>query len=576
MDDGGGVACADSSCGIEGDLEPGEDGLVGQWAGAVQWQFKRVIAVIEHCAAREFVREVFDHHRGAKRVFNADAFLAGYLLTPMLGLPLHQTKVAEVVRGWSDWQRGVLELQTDVDVSYKSVNDALRRLMKACRSPRYPEWDERRFAQALLDASLWCFPPTGAGALDSTDLSTWARVRHRKPVVDADPDSPPPPDHPLAPPDPNHPHARRSGHHLLDAPVGADGRYIYTVDIDARMGWRSPEFEETMFFCGFDLHVVTDVVSAPGQLPVVHVARSMNLSPAGSNKGLSGLPAVEALGDRIGKPRHLIADRAYNFVTDDKFAIPVWRLGYTTIYDLHPNQRGTHPGPDGTHTIWIDGTLYSASLPEGLEEIDPIDVDMKDEVRARTERRHQARQAYAFVPHGARRPDGSRRYRGPAVSPARVRCPNNPISMRAPQSVATTSCPTGTACGCGRTITLDDSDYPDMRMPFQHGTLAWEASYHRRVGIESVFADLKQNRMTMHRGFFRGFGIRRYTMLAGFALAALNLLILHDAATRRGTLDCWGRFLGEPEPERTPRRRPHINRATTCHTELSPATRPGR
>ncbi|KXF50720.1 hypothetical protein AXA44_18255 [Rhodococcus sp. SC4] len=540
------------------------------------WQFKRVIAVIEHCAAREFVREVFDHHRGAKRVFNADAFLAGYLLTPMLGLPLHQTKVAEVVRGWSDWQRGVLELQTDVDISYKSVNDALRRLMKACRSPRYPEWDERRFAQALLDASLWCFPPTGAGALDSTDLSTWARVRHRKPLVDADPDSPPPPDHPLAPPDPNHPHARRRGHHLPDAPVGADGRYIYTIDIDARMGWRSPEFEETMFFCGFDLHVVTDVVSAPGQLPVVHVARSMNLSPAGSNKGLSGLPAVEALGDRIGKPRHLIADRAYNFVTDDKFAIPVWRLGYTTIYDLHPNQRGTHPGPDGTPTIWIDGTLYSASLPAGLEDLDPIDVDMMDEVRARVERRHQARQAYAFVPHGARQPDGARRYRGPAVSPARVRCPNNPISMRAPQSVPTTSCTPGTECGCGRTRTLSDTDYPDMRMPFQHGTLAWEASYHRRVGIESVFADLKQNRMTMHRGFFRGFGIRRYTLLAGFALAALNLLILHDAATRRGTLDCWGRFLGEPEPERTPRRRPRINRATTCHTELSSATRPDR
>ena len=62
------------------------------------WQFKRVVAVIEHCAAREFVREVFDHHRGAHRVFTADAFLAAYLLTPMLGLPMHQTKVAEVVR----------------------------------------------------------------------------------------------------------------------------------------------------------------------------------------------------------------------------------------------------------------------------------------------------------------------------------------------------------------------------------------------------------------------------------------------------------------------------------------------
>ncbi|WP_317762071.1 hypothetical protein [Rhodococcus opacus] len=339
------------------------------------WQFRRVVAVIEHCAAREFVREVFDHHRGAHRKFTADAFLAAYLLTPMLGLPMHQTKVATVVRGWTDRRRAALEPPDGVPISYKAINDALRRLMKACRSPRYPEWGERRFVRALLDASLWCFPPTGAGALDSTDISTWARVRYRKPVVDADPDGLPPPDHPLAPPDPNHPHARRRGHHLPDAPVGADGRYIYTVDITARMGRRSPEFEETMFFCGFDLHVVTDVPSAPGRGPVVHVARAMNLAPAGSNKGISGLPAVQALGDAIGKPRHLITDRAYNYVTDDKFALPVWRLGYTTIYDLH--SRGTHPGPEGSHAIWIDGTLYAASLPAGLEEIDPIDVDMK-------------------------------------------------------------------------------------------------------------------------------------------------------------------------------------------------------
>ncbi|MCZ4557912.1 hypothetical protein O4215_20325 [Rhodococcus maanshanensis] len=60
---------------------------------------------------------------------------------------------------------------------------------------------------------------------------------------------------------------------------------------------------------------------------------------------------------------------------------------------------------------------------------------------------------------------------------------------------------------------MHDTDYPDMRMPFQHGTLAWEASYHRRPGIESVFADLKQNRLHVHRGYFRGFGISRYTLL---------------------------------------------------------------
>ena len=62
------------------------------------------------------------------------------------------------------------------------------------------------------------------------------------------------------------------------------------------MGWRSAEFEETVYFCGFDLHVVTDVPSALGRyhLPVPHVAQAVNLSPAGTNKGSSGLPAVEA------------------------------------------------------------------------------------------------------------------------------------------------------------------------------------------------------------------------------------------------------------------------------------------
>ncbi|NMM88219.1 hypothetical protein B2J88_28350 [Rhodococcus sp. SRB_17] len=61
----------------------------------------------------------------------------------------------------------------------------------------------------------------------------------------------------------------------------------------------------------------------------------MNLSPAGTNKEISGRPAVEALGERIPKSRHIIAARAYNYVLNERFALPVWRLGYTTIDDLH-------------------------------------------------------------------------------------------------------------------------------------------------------------------------------------------------------------------------------------------------
>ncbi|MGW4334702.1 hypothetical protein ACWEK5_17970 [Rhodococcus koreensis] len=47
-------------------------------------------------------------------------------------------------------------------------------------------------------------------------------------------------------------------------------------------------------------------------------------------RGITGLPAVQALGDTIGKPRQLVAGRAYKYVTNDTSALPVWRLGYTT------------------------------------------------------------------------------------------------------------------------------------------------------------------------------------------------------------------------------------------------------
>ena len=100
--------------------------------------------------------------------------------------------------------------------------------------------------------------------------------------------------------------------------------------------------------------------------------------------------------------------------------------------------------------------------------------------------------------------------------------------MRAPISVPTTACRPGTPCSCRRTVTLWDSDDPDLRMPYQHGGLERKASYFHRVGIESLFADLKSNGMRIHCGFFRWFGLRGYALLIGFTLAALNIPFLRD------------------------------------------------
>ncbi|AQA25010.1 transposase DDE domain protein [Rhodococcus sp. MTM3W5.2] len=114
-----------------------------------------------------------------------------------------------------------------------------------------------------------------------------------------------------------------------------------------------------------------------------------------------------------------------------------------------------------------------------------------------------------------------------------------------------------TECGCAKTVTLSDEDFPNIRMPFQHGSEEWAASYHRRVGIESLFGDLKTNRLHVRRGYLRIFGLTRHQLLLGFTLAAMNLMILREGRRKGQGPDLWAELLGEPEPPRqsTQRRR---------------------
>jgi hypothetical protein len=41
---------------------------------------------------------------------------------------------------------------------------------------------------------------------------------------------------------------------------------------------------------------------------------------------------------------------------------------------------------------------------------------------------------------------------------ARARCTNTPASMRMPHTIPTTSCAPGESCGCGKTVTVADSE----------------------------------------------------------------------------------------------------------------------
>jgi hypothetical protein len=524
------------------------------------WQWKRAVATLEHCEAREFVNHVLEKRAGSHRVLTADALLVAFLLTPMLGVDMHLSMVTATIRGWTSSERRQVGMDPHPEISYKMVCDAFGKLCRACDSGKYPDWDAGLVAQAFLNASLFGHPPTGAIAVDGTDLPSWAKVLFVNLLVDADADAPPPPEGDLTPADPEHPHAPQPGKRRPQAPVGPDGKYVYSHDLDARMGWRSASFGESEYYNGYEGHVVTDVPASPGphNSEVPHIARALNLMPAGSHRGTAGLVAIERAGE-MPAPHEVLCDRAYNYTRPATFSLPLLWQGYILIVDLHPNQCGVHPGPV-PGTVWIDGTLFSSCIPPGLLEDLPITRDMKPADREKAEERRRLRQAWAFVPHGPRRRDGMRRYRGPAVAPARVRSPRAPRSMRLGYEAPTAYCDrvsAGEACGCTRTVTLSYEDFPNIRMPFQHGSAQWAASYHRRVGIESLFADLKTNRLHMRRGYFRIFGLTRHRLMLGFALAAMNLMILRDWHLKRDSLDAWGKFLGEPEPPRSPRPRRH-------------------
>lgn len=521
------------------------------------WQWNRVLSLLECCEALDFLHRAFEKTAGAHRVLTVDAFLAAALLTPLLGTDMHLAMLTATIRGWSPSQRRDVGLDPHMEVTYKMVCDAFGKLRRACECSNDPRWDAGTVAQALLDASLQGQSPSGAVAVDGTDLPCWAKVLFSNPIVDADLDAPPRPENPAPPTDPAHPGVSTRGRRRPDTPIGSDGRAIYSHDVDARMGWRSASFGESEIYLGYEAHVVTDV---PGRdrAEVPHVARALDLEPAGSHRGAAGLVALSRAGD-LPAPREILCDRAYNYTRPASFSLPLLRRGYTLIVDLHPLQLGMHPGPV-PGTMWIDGTLYTTCIPPGLVEVAPITRDMTNEQREHAQQQRRQRQPYAFVPHGARRWDGARRYRGPGVSGS-VRCPDVPRSMRQGYEVPTVYCDQldpGHECGCAKTVTLHDEDFPNIRMPFQHGSAQWFASYHRRVGIESVFGDLKTNRLHLRRGYFRIFGLTGHRLLLGFVLAAMNLMILRDWYRQRDRLDPWGVLLGEQVTQI--RCRPHPSR----------------
>ena len=305
--------------------------------------------------------------------------------------------------------------------------------------------------------------------------------------------------------------------------TGPDGRKQHTVDPDAREGYRSRKPGSTSIYIGYEPTTVCDVPAVKDP-PRYALIRAITFRPAGSDRSEAGLSAVDALQD---KPKEVIVDRGYNYTTTFGPGLVARDIGM--VGDLHQNQRTTKPGPI-PGTVIIDGDLFSDAVPASTRSLGAFGRGWAQPERLSLAARYDKRAAWAYTPMG--RPDpttGKLRFRGPAIS-GRVRCRNNPKSMRLKSTPKrpTTTCRSGTPCGCSRTVTLLPNNYARTFQTEIYGTTAWLSSYGRRVAIESSNGELRSNRVKITKFSFLVRGLTGTALLFGILCAAANILGLSD------------------------------------------------
>lgn len=482
--------------------------------------FRRAVSVIDSCSLVAHADAALSGGPGRPSALTVRAFcILGLLTATEFDGRQFLTNAARIGHGLSRAQRAELGL---TGVKYHDLARALATITSATEERVNPKTGEVRDARlpftlhdlsnALVRTTVPAgLVPSNTVTVDSTDVETWAARKSLSTLSDTSEDAKPRPDGAFP-------------------RLGSDGRPQHSLDADARDGFRSgKQMQHRNIFHGYDLHLVTDVrpLGDPEQRPPF--VRSLTMTPANSSKPAAGLRAITEYDQHVAPVSTVIADRGYTTAKATKWAIPLAARLIEQVLDLHPNERGAAPGPT-PGTLFIDGALFSSALPRRLRDLKRLPHYANAGDKARNAQQFDQREPYAFTPFGPRRTDGSRRYRGPALT-GRLRCPNVPKSMLNGHHVPISPCAPGKPCGCGTTVTLG-TDSIKHRQRLLYGTTKWVASYGRRVAVESANANVRQHHANITRGSIRVTGLPKTFLMATFQIMAANLRL---AASRYDT-----------------------------------------
>lgn len=303
------------------------------------------------------------------------------------------------------------------------------------------------------------------------------------------------------------------------------------VITDPDAGWRgsrNPEGKVPHF--GYALTVAVSVREEGGP-EVPRAALAARFRPTNVQDRQMGLDCVQEVARRCGGLNDVLADRGYTSSKDGKdFVLPVREMGGEPIFSLTEHQQG----PEGTlrGAVIIEGRPYSPSIPRRLLTIRPPKGGVEGTYKPNPVKLREyqeliaAREVYALLPHGARRPNLAQVFQCPGAA-GKLECP----LQRARRGLRPGALPVLNAPSHPGPDSVCVNAYPTFsaeELPlFQRhvfGSRAWFDSYKRRsTSVEPFFGALKDAAGGgVVRGRIRVMGIIKTGLLVAFALASTN------------------------------------------------------
>jgi len=309
--------------------------------------------------------------------------------------------------------------------------------------------------------------------------------------------------------------------------VGPDGRKQYTLDPDARAGWRTATAAQTAgFYVGAELHLAVavppiewtngvDRITFGNDVPQFIVGASY--TPAGTNRTDAVIPMIEEL---VGADLYTDGGADARYSLQPRFQALHKRLGVLLTFEPKSHQLG-ETGTVGPALI-IDGHPFSRHLTDhnpqlvGLPKFSP---GMPEKKKQKIIEKYNQRARLRYSTNG-RPSDGAVQWISPFHT-GKARCQQVPKSMRGSRSAPLVAI-SGEFLD---TTFVSGADELLTTQPTIFGTTAFWKAYGRRNLTETANSQLKGRPIDLRRGFTRHTTRDKQALHIGAALLAHNLRI---------------------------------------------------